>query len=63
MSDITNRRSPRPRRNRVIDATLTDRVEKLRDSRLARECAKLDPAEEQALADESFVGAARLLEY
>jgi hypothetical protein len=30
---------------------LHEKVARLQKSRLARECAKLDPAEEQALAD------------
>jgi hypothetical protein len=35
-----------------------ERVDRARRSRLARECAKLDPAEEQALADEGYAGEA-----
>ena len=52
-----------PNRSRAIEAAVIDRVERLKHSRLARECAKLDPAEEQALADEGLAGEGEWPEY
>lgn len=45
-----------PSRSRAVEEAVEDRIEKVEGSRLARECAKLDPAFEQALADEGLVG-------
>jgi hypothetical protein len=39
-------------RSRAVLEPIPAKLERLEDSRLARECAKLDPAFEQALADE-----------
>jgi hypothetical protein len=44
------------RANRSKAFAVQDRIAKLHRSRLALECAKLDRAEEQALAEEGFVG-------
>lgn len=41
-----------PSRSRLIQDALAEKLEKMRRVRLARECAKLDPAEEQAAAEE-----------
>lgn len=43
-------------RSKAFEAAIKDRIERLRRSRLARECAKLDKEEEQALAEEGYVG-------
>jgi hypothetical protein len=42
-------------RSLAFETAVQDRIAKLRRSRLALECAKLDPAEEQALAEEGCV--------
>ena len=42
-----------PNRSKAIEGALQDRIAKLHRSRLARECAKLDRTEEQALAEEA----------
>ena len=52
-----------PNRSKAIEDALHDRVARLQRSRLARECAKLDPKEEQALADEGYVGEGEWPEY
>ncbi|MBI5567523.1 MAG: ribbon-helix-helix protein, CopG family [Chloroflexi bacterium] len=41
-------------RSQAIQAAIQDKLAKLSRSRLARECAKLDPREEQALAEEGM---------
>ena len=41
-------------RSQAIEAALTDKLDRLDRVRLARECGKLDPAEEKELADEGF---------
>lgn len=38
-------------RSQAIETALAEKLERLGRNRLARECAKLDPREEQALAD------------
>lgn len=43
-------------RSQAIESAVKERVERLRRSGLRRECAKLDRAEEQALADEGYAG-------
>ncbi len=43
-----------PNRSQAIESALAEKLERLRRTRLARECAKLDPAEERALAEEGF---------
>lgn len=45
-----------PNRSQAIEEAVQERISRLHRSRLARECAKLDPAEEQALADEGYAG-------
>lgn len=48
-----------PNRSKAIQEALRDKLARLRRTRLARECAKLNPREERALAEE---GMARELE-
>lgn len=43
-----------PNRNKAIQEAVKDKVEKLDQSRLAAECAKLEPHFEQAMADEGL---------
>jgi metal-responsive CopG/Arc/MetJ family transcriptional regulator len=43
-----------PNRSQAIESALAEKLERLRRTRLARECAKLDPAEERRLADEGL---------
>lgn len=43
-----------PNRSKAIQEALRDKLARLRRTRLARECAKLDPSEEQALAEEGM---------
>ena len=45
-----------PNRSKAIEAAVKEKLERLDRSRLARECAKLDPAVEKALADEGLSG-------
>jgi metal-responsive CopG/Arc/MetJ family transcriptional regulator len=43
-----------PSRSRVIQDAVQEKLKKLEKSRLARECAKLDPEFEKALAEEGL---------
>lgn len=43
-----------PNRSKAIQEAVQDKIKHLEKSRLARECAKLDPSYEQALADEGI---------
>jgi len=43
-----------PNRSRAVQEAVSDKLERLQRSRLARECAKLDPAFEKALAEEGL---------
>ena len=43
-----------PNRSRAVQEALRDKLERLERGRLARECAKLDPAAEQQLAEEGL---------
>jgi Arc/MetJ-type ribon-helix-helix transcriptional regulator len=45
-------------RSQVIQQAIKEKIARIDRKRLARECAKLDPAEEQALADEGIAGRA-----
>ena len=45
-----------PDRNQVIQIALREKFRKLDRSRLLEEAAKLDPVEEQALAEEGMAG-------
>lgn len=43
-----------PNRSRAIQEAVSEKLSRLEHSRLARECAKLDPAFEKALAEEGL---------
>ena len=43
-----------PSRSNAIQVAVQEKIERLDRVRLARECAKLDPREEQALAEEGM---------
>ncbi|MBI3664685.1 MAG: ribbon-helix-helix protein, CopG family [Acidobacteria bacterium] len=43
-------------RSQAIEAALAEKLQRLARTRLARECAKLDPKEEKALAEEGLAG-------
>jgi metal-responsive CopG/Arc/MetJ family transcriptional regulator len=43
-----------PNRSRAVQEALRDKLVRMRRSRLARECAKLDADEEQSLAEEGI---------
>lgn len=43
-----------PNRSQAIQEAVEEKLRRLERTRLARECAKLDPAEEQALAEEGL---------
>ena len=43
-----------PSRSRAVQEAIRDKLQRLQQSRLARERAKLDPAFEQAMADEGL---------
>ena len=43
-----------PNRSRAIQAAVAEKLQRLAGTRLARECAKLDPAFERSLADEGL---------
>ncbi len=43
-----------PSRSNAIQVAIQEKIERLDRTRLARECAKLDPREEQTLADEGM---------
>jgi Arc/MetJ-type ribon-helix-helix transcriptional regulator len=50
-----------PNRSQAIEVALAEKLERLDRARLARECAKLDPKEERALADEVVDGLNELI--
>ena len=45
-------------RSQAIEAALAEKLARLAKTRLAQECAKLDRAEEKALAEEGLAGSA-----
>jgi Arc/MetJ-type ribon-helix-helix transcriptional regulator len=45
-----------PSRSSAVERAVADSLERVEHTRLALECAKLDPAFEQALADEGLAG-------
>lgn len=51
VDDLVLRRRFR-NRSQAIEAALAEKLERLARARLARECAKLNPPEEKALAEE-----------
>ena len=42
-------------RSQAIEEAVSEKLDRLKRGRLARECAKLDPVEEQELAEEGYV--------
>jgi metal-responsive CopG/Arc/MetJ family transcriptional regulator len=48
-------RSEYPSRSQAIEEAVEEKLARLERSRLARECAKLDPAFEKALAEEGLL--------
>ena len=48
------RRRVFPNRSRAIQEAVNEKLERLEHTRLARECAKLDPRVERALAEEGM---------
>lgn len=52
-----------PNRSQAIEDALQERIARLHRSRLARECAKLDAVQEQALAEEGYAGEGEWPEY
>lgn len=45
-----------PNRSQAIEEAVAEKLARIERSRLAQECAKLDPAFEKALAEEGLVG-------
>ncbi len=45
-----------PSRSRAIEIALAEKLARAGRTRLARECAKLDPEDEKALAEEGLAG-------
>lgn len=43
-----------PNRSRAVQAALQEKLQRIAGTRLARECAKLDPHEEKALAEQGI---------
>jgi metal-responsive CopG/Arc/MetJ family transcriptional regulator len=43
-------------RSQAVEVAVAEKLARLAKSRLARECAKLDPDEERALAEEGLAG-------
>ena len=43
-------------RSQAVETALAEKIERLARTRLARECTKLDPREEKALAEEGLAG-------
>ena len=48
------RRHVFPNRSRAIQQAVQEKLDRLKLSRLARECAKLEPASEKAMAEEGM---------
>ncbi len=45
-------------RSQAVEAALAEKLQRLARTRLAGECAKLDPKQEKALAEEGLAGSA-----
>lgn len=52
--DLLVRQDVFPSRSRAIEEAVSEKLERLERSRLARECEKLDPQLEKALAEEGM---------
>ena len=55
VDDLVARREFR-NRSQAIETALAEKLARTRRTRLARECAKLDPETEKALAEEGLAG-------
>jgi len=47
-------------RSQAVEAALAEKLDRLARTRLARECAKLDPAEERRAAEEGLAASGEL---
>ena len=56
VDDLVSQRRFR-NRSQAFESAVADKLERLARTRLARECAKLNPREEKRFADEGIVGA------
>ena len=45
-----------PNRSQAVEVAVAEKLARVSKTRLARECAKLDPKEERALAEEGLAG-------
>ena len=52
--DSLVRRRVFPNRSRIIEQAVQEKLERLKKSRLANQCALLDPDDEKALAEEGM---------
>ena len=52
--DIMVKSKVYPNRSKAIQEAVADKLQRLERTRLAQECAKLDPDYEQSMADEGF---------
>lgn len=52
--DLLVKRRLFPNRSRVIEEAVQEKIARLNHSRLAKECARLDPVYEKALAEEGM---------
>lgn len=52
-----------PNRSQAFEVAVKERLDRMQRSRLARESAKLDRSEEQALANEGYAGEGEWPEY
>jgi metal-responsive CopG/Arc/MetJ family transcriptional regulator len=43
-------------RSQAVEAAIAEKLQRIAQTRLAEECAKLDPKEEKALAEEGLAG-------
>ena len=53
--DILVKSNTFPNRSKAIQEAVAEKLNRMEKSRLAQECAKLDPKFEQSLAEEGFV--------
>lgn len=56
--DLLVKKKVFPSRSRAIQEAVRDKIIKLNKSRLSKECAKLEPEFEQAMADEGLAAEA-----
>jgi metal-responsive CopG/Arc/MetJ family transcriptional regulator len=52
--DVLVRNRVYPNRSRAIEEALEDKLDRIEQRRLARECAKLDPTFEKAMAEDGM---------